>query len=102
MVQQNQQRSTVFCQWNAPTWPYATARLATGLANLLQTYDQPVHTRKIDVSFEKAFLFFSISTDAKMSRADYLRLMRQYAHLHINAYAINGTKPWIGKMASCP
>jgi len=30
------------CQWNGPSWPYSTAITLTGLANLLNNYDQTV------------------------------------------------------------
>jgi hypothetical protein len=47
------------CQWNGPTWPFQTTQALTGMANLLHDYRQ----------------------DA-VSRADYLRLLHQYAALH--------------------
>jgi hypothetical protein len=50
------------CQWNGPVWPFQTTQLLTGLANLLHDYHQRVITR-----------------------ADYVRLLRQYAHLHYGA-----------------
>jgi len=34
------------CQWNGPSWPYATAITLTGLANLLNDYQQDVVSRK--------------------------------------------------------
>ena len=50
------------CQWNGPSWPFQTSQLLTGLANLLNDYTQPFITR-----------------------ADYLRLLRQYTHQHFLA-----------------
>lgn len=47
------------CQWNGPSWPFQTTQLLTGLANLLNDYHQTVATK-----------------------ADYLRLLRQYADQH--------------------
>jgi hypothetical protein len=47
------------CQWNGPVWPFQTTQVLAGMANLLDHYDQSVVTR-----------------------ADYLRLLRQYARLH--------------------
>jgi hypothetical protein len=47
------------CQWNGPSWPFETSQALTGLANLLNDYTQTVITR-----------------------ADYLRLLRQYTHQH--------------------
>lgn len=34
------------CQWNGPSWPFATSITLTGLANLLNHYDQSVMTKK--------------------------------------------------------
>jgi len=34
------------CQWNGPSWPYATSVTLTALANLLNDYDQDVIGRK--------------------------------------------------------
>ncbi len=34
------------CQWNGPSWPLATAVVLTGLANLLNGYDQTVIGRR--------------------------------------------------------
>jgi hypothetical protein len=48
------------CQWNGPVWPFQTSQTLTGLANLLNGPPQTV-----------------------ASRSDYLRLLRQYAALHI-------------------
>ena len=50
------------CQWNGPTWPFQTTQALTGMANLLHDYRQDV-----------------------VSRADYLRLLHQYAALHFQA-----------------
>ncbi|HWI86450.1 MAG TPA: glycogen debranching protein, partial [Sphingomonas sp.] len=47
------------CQWNGPTWPFQTTQTLTGMANLLHDYHQNV-----------------------VNRADYLRLLIQYAELH--------------------
>ncbi|WP_376788220.1 MGH1-like glycoside hydrolase domain-containing protein [Phenylobacterium montanum] len=47
------------CQWNGPSWPFQTTQALTGLANLLHDYHQSV-----------------------VGRADYLRLLHQYAALH--------------------
>ena len=50
------------CQWNGPSWPFQTSQVLTGLANVLNDYTQQVITR-----------------------ADYLRLLRQYTHQHFLA-----------------
>jgi hypothetical protein len=47
------------CQWNGPSWPFQTSQALTAMANLLDDYHQSVVTR-----------------------ADYLRLLRQYTHQH--------------------
>jgi hypothetical protein len=47
------------CQWNGPSWPFQTSQALTGLANLLDDYPS-----------------------AAISKADYLRLLRQYTHQH--------------------
>jgi len=47
------------CQWNGPSWPFQTSQVLTGLANLLEDYPP-----------------------SATSRADYLRLLRQYTHQH--------------------
>ena len=52
------------CQWNGPVWPFQTTQVLTGMANLLNDYHQNVVTR-----------------------TDYMRLLRQYAALHLQ----NGT-----------
>jgi F5/8 type C domain/Amylo-alpha-1,6-glucosidase len=50
------------CQWNGPSWPFQTSQVLTALANLLDDYSQSVITR-----------------------ADYLRLLRQYTHQHYSS-----------------
>jgi hypothetical protein len=47
------------CQWNGPSWPFQTSQALTALANLLNDYQQ-----------------------SEITRADYLRLLRQYTHQH--------------------
>lgn len=49
------------CQWNGPIWPFQTTQVLIGMANLLDHHDQDV-----------------------VARADYMRLLRQYARLHYN------------------
>ena len=48
------------CQWNGPVWPFQTTQALTGLANLLEGPPQSI-----------------------ASRSDYVRLLRQYAALHM-------------------
>jgi hypothetical protein len=50
------------CQWNGPSWPFQTSQVLTALANLLNDYSQ-----------------------SAITRADYLRLLRQYTHQHFFA-----------------
>jgi hypothetical protein len=48
------------CEWNGPAWPFQTTQVLLGLANLLQGGGQ-----------------------STIGRGDYLRLLRQYAALHM-------------------
>jgi hypothetical protein len=48
------------CQWNGPVWPFQTTQALTAIQNLLNGYHQSVVTR-----------------------SDYVRLLRQYAKLHL-------------------
>lgn len=55
------------CQWNGPIWPFQTTSVLTGLANLLDHYNQSVVTT-----------------------SDYVALLRLYAELHYDdAGALN-------------
>ncbi len=47
------------CQWNGPSWPYATAVTLTALANLLNNYEQTA-----------------------ISRNDYLQMLKIYSQSH--------------------
>jgi hypothetical protein len=49
------------CQWNGPVWPFQTTQALTGLANQLEGPPQ-----------------------SAVTRSDYLRLLRQYAALHMH------------------
>eukprot|EP00019_Armaparvus_languidus_P004001 CAMPEP_0168600144 /NCGR_PEP_ID=MMETSP0420-20121227/12576_1 /TAXON_ID=498008 /ORGANISM="Pessonella sp." /LENGTH=501 /DNA_ID=CAMNT_0008638113 /DNA_START=233 /DNA_END=1739 /DNA_ORIENTATION=- len=69
------------CTWNGPTWPFATSRLARSVANVLQLYSP------------------SVGDNALLAKADFLRLLRQYARLHTQGFAVNGSSPWIGEDA---
>ncbi|MGC1304460.1 MAG: amylo-alpha-1,6-glucosidase, partial [Caulobacteraceae bacterium] len=51
------------CQWNGPAWPFQTTQALVAMANLLNDYPHQ------DV----------------VSRSDYMRLLRQYACLHLSA-----------------
>jgi hypothetical protein len=48
------------CQWNGPSWPFQTTQLLIAMGNLLDHYNQ-----------------------RQVTRSDYLRLLRQYAQLHL-------------------
>ena len=75
-----EQRSTKFalaytdheCQWNGPSWPYATAVTLTGLANLLNG-----------------------PTQGTVSARDYLALLKIYAHSHQLHLDDGRVVPWI-------
>ena len=48
------------CQWNGPIWPYQTTQVLTAMANLLNHHEQ----------------------HGPVTRADWMRLLRQYTQLH--------------------
>jgi hypothetical protein len=60
------------CQWDGPSWPYATAVTLTGLANLLNNYRQ----------------------DA-VSRADYFDVLKIYTRSQHRGLENGGALPWI-------
>jgi hypothetical protein len=60
------------CQWNGPSWPYATAQTLTAMANVIQDYPQNV-----------------------ISRSNYLELFLNYTNAHSLQKADGSTVPWI-------
>lgn len=48
------------CQWNGPIWPYQTTQVLTGMANLLDHYQD----------------------HGPVTRGDYMRLLREYTQMH--------------------
>jgi hypothetical protein len=50
------------CEWNGPVWPFDNTYVLTAMANLLDNYHQSIITKD-----------------------DYVRLLKQYAHLHYGA-----------------
>ena len=60
------------CQWNGPSWPFATAVTLTGLANLLNNYHQTVITKQ-----------------------DYFDLLKIYAKSQHLQRADGSVVPWI-------
>ena len=60
------------CQWNGPSWPFATAVTLSGLANLLNHYEQNV-----------------------VSRQDYLNLLKIYTGSHRLKLDDGRVAPWI-------
>jgi len=60
------------CQWNGPSWPYATSVTLTALAQLLNHYDQDT-----------------------ISKADYFELLRNYARSHTLRREDGTVVPWI-------
>lgn len=60
------------CQWNGPSWPFATSITLTGLANLLNNQEQPYITRN-----------------------DYLEQLRIYAKSHHREKTDGTIIPWI-------
>lgn len=61
------------CQWNGPSWPYATSVTLTALANLL--HDDPAQ--------------------AYITRADYLSLLLTYSRSHVISLDDGTRRPWI-------
>lgn len=60
------------CQWNGPSWPYATSVTLTAMANLLNDYNQ-----------------------SEVTRSDYFKLLQNYAGSH-QLITDKGRKvPWI-------
>lgn len=60
------------CQWNGPSWPYATAVTLTAMANVLDNYRQ---------SF--------------ISKEDYFKILKTYAHSHRRKLDDGRIVPWI-------
>ena len=60
------------CQWNGPSWPFATSQTLTAMANLLNNYSRH-----------------------KVHKQDYLRLLRRYAHSHQRTTGQGKTIAWI-------
>lgn len=60
------------CQWNGPSWPFATSITLTALANVLHNQSQPYLTRK-----------------------DYLSLLQTYSKAHTLKTENGKTLPWI-------
>jgi len=60
------------CQWNGPSWPYATSVTLTAMANLLNGYRQ-----------------------SYVDNADYLKLLHQYAQSHQRLREDGKVVPWI-------
>src|SRR5690606_36075556 len=65
------------CQWNGPSWPFATAITLKAMANLLQGYQQH-----------------------NVNKRDYLELLLTYSQSHqrVNEYGIS--VPWIDENLS--
>ena len=73
------------CLWNAPTWPYETSRLLTGLANLLNDYPPNV---------------------SSMTKQSFWQLLLQFVRAHMQStiafpFDTDGNAvpehPWIGE-----
>lgn len=60
------------CQWNGPSWPFATSMTLTSLANLLNSYSQAV-----------------------MTKSDYFNLLRTYTLSHRLPREDGTVVPWI-------
>lgn len=66
------------CAWSAPSWPYETSRVLTGLANLLADYP-------------------AAQSEGIVNSTSYVKLLRTYARSHTQSHAANGTAPWVGE-----
>jgi len=60
------------CQWNGPSWPFATSQTLTALANLLNHYEQDV-----------------------IGKADYFETLKRYAGSHTRTREDGTVVPWI-------
>jgi hypothetical protein len=60
------------CQWNGPSWPFATSQTLTALANLLNNYEQDV-----------------------IGKADYFETLKRYANSHTLTREDGTVVPWI-------
>jgi len=60
------------CQWNGPSWPFATSITLTGMANLLNDYHQDI-----------------------VSKADYFKLLSNYARSQYLKHDDGRVTPWI-------
>lgn len=61
------------CQWNGPSWPYATSITLTAMANVLQDYPEPL----------------------PITRADYLKQLQIYSNSHRLKLPDGKTVCWI-------
>jgi hypothetical protein len=61
------------CQWNGPSWPFATTQVLKGLANLLSRYEH----------------------HGTITKTDYYALLKQYADSHQRTTGDGRTIPWI-------
>ena len=64
------------CQWNGPSWPFATSVTLTALANVLNDYPQ-----------------------SAVSKRTYFDALRTYARLHRRTKADGTVVPWIDEVA---
>ena len=60
------------CQWNGPSWPFATTQTLTALANVLNNYNQNV-----------------------MTKNDYFQTLKIYTNSHTLKTHDGKTQPWI-------
>lgn len=60
------------CQWNGPSWPFATSTVLTAFANLLNNYDQEV-----------------------VDKEDYFETLKTYTKSHRREREDGKTVPWI-------
>lgn len=61
------------CQWNGPSWPFATTQTLKGFTNFLNNYD----------------------TNGELSKNDYYNLLKQYAAAHKITWENGESQMWI-------
>eukprot|EP01043_Picozoa_sp_COSAG02_P030829 COSAG02_NODE_1986_length_10180_cov_38.805575_10_plen_511_part_00 len=74
------------CNWAGPSWPYETARVITGLSNLLNNY--PVGSASDGGP---------ANSEETMTKEHYMQVLQQYAIAHTRSQPANSSLPYIGE-----
>lgn len=75
----NKSRDMGECQWSAPSWPYETSRVLTGLSNFISNYPK-ARTDRVG-----------------MNNQNFTTLLQTYARSMTTGNATNGSSPWVGE-----